>query len=116
MLWVAIDDNKNEDQWQDYYTHNVLNHTEAWLPWAPNMGNVENCAVLIKTTSGLTGLDDTHCDFPMSCMCERRPQSFLKLRGLCNDSIIDFFYQPMNNLTDIRQLKLIGLHTCIEHD
>ena len=70
MLWVAIDDNKNEDQWQDYYTHNVLNHTEAWFPWAPNMGNVENCAVLIKTTSGLTGLDDTHCDFPMSCMCE----------------------------------------------
>ena len=49
-------------------------------------------------------------------MCGNRPQSYLKLRGLCKESLIDTYYLPKNNLTDINEFRLIGLHTSIEFE
>ena len=116
-IWVAIDDEDKEGEWKDYYTGKVMNHTKAWASWAPNKGREENCATLAKSSSEPAFLDDEHCELKqIRCMCKRRPQSFLKLRGLCNDSSVDMYYKPMNNRTDIRKLKLIGLKTTIEHD
>ena len=115
--WVAISDEEKEGEWRDYYTGKVMNHTKAWASWAPNKGREENCASLAKSSWGPAVLDDMPCETKQyGCMCKRRPQSFLKLRGLCNDSSIDIYYKPMNNRTDIRKLKLIGLKTTIEHD
>ena len=48
-------------------------------------------------------------------MCKRRPKHFLKLRGLCNDSLIDIYYQPMNNPSDVRTIHLYGLRTNIQY-
>ena len=113
LLWVAIDDKKKEGEWRDHYTQQVMNHTVAWAPFAPNRGEDENCALLI----GGVGLDDAPCEAKMAtCMCKRRPQFFLKLRGLCNDSSIDTYYKPMNNLTDAKKLNFYGLRTTIEYD
>ena len=115
--WVAISDEEKEGEWRDYYTGKVMNHTKAWASWAPNKGREENCASLAKSSWGPAVLDDMPCETKQyGCMCKRRPQFFLKLRGLCNDSSIDIHYKPMNNRTDIRRLKLIGLKTTIEHD
>ena len=117
FFWVAIDDKEKEDEWRDHYTHQVMNHSQAFYPWTPNQGRNENCASLSKDTSFGLGLDDVKCESQLGCMCENRPQSYLKLRGLCKDSAIDAFYQPTNNLTDTMfEFKLIGLHTTIEFD
>ena len=116
VLWVAIDDEEKEGEWRDHYTGQVMNHPQAWLPGKPNGVEHENHAVLLKNASGMIGIDDSQDDYKYACMCENRPQSYLKLRGLCKDSAIDTYYLPKNNLTDIRQLRLIGLHTAIEFD
>ena len=34
VVWVAISDEGKEDQWLDFYSGQVMNHSEAWLPWA----------------------------------------------------------------------------------
>ena len=115
-IWVAINDNQVEGEWRDHYTGQVMNHTEAWSSVAPNGEVRENCAHLFKGKDGLPILDDGRCEEKHYCMCERKPQVYLKLRGLCNDSAIDTFYRPKNNPSDLRKLKLIGLRSNIEHD
>ena len=117
-IWVAVDDKKEEGVWRDHYNNQVLNQTQVWVFWATNMGNDdENCATLRK--NGPIGLDDDHCDREAYCMCQARPQSFLRLRGLCKQSAIDTHYQPKSNQTLGRlqvDFILLGLHTSIEHD
>ena len=115
-IWVAINDNQLEGEWRDYYTGQVMNHTQAWAQIAPNGKRNENCALLFKSTDGLPVLEDDHCEGKHFCMCKRQPRMYLKLRGLCNNSAIDTYYKPMNNPNEIWKLKLIGLQTAIEHD
>ena len=55
-IWVSISDEEEEGVWRDHYTGQIMNHSKAWYPWAPNMGRNENHAILGKTTSGLIGL------------------------------------------------------------
>ena len=61
-------------------------------------------------------------------MCETRPESYLRLRGLCKHFVIDTHYQPKSNHLNFKDLELIieherikgfmllGLHTTIEHN
>ena len=42
-------------------------------------------------------------------MCSDKPNSHLKLLGLCPSSAMDIFYKPMNNWADFRKLELQGL-------
>ena len=116
VVWVAISDEGKEDQWLDFYSGQVMNHSVAWLPWAPNMGENENYALLTKSADGLVGLDDAYPDYDGDCLCENHPGKYLKLRGLCNSSAIDTYYQLKNDLTDFRQLRFVGLHTFLEYD
>ena len=37
-LWVAISDTDKEGDWRDYYTKEVLKHTDVWGPGMPNSG------------------------------------------------------------------------------
>ena len=112
-FWAAIDDKETEGEWRDHYTHTALNHTKVWA-WEPDRGRDDNCAMWYSPGQGL---NDVACDAGgYKCICKRRPRHFLKLRGLCNDSAIDTFYQPMNNLTDVKRLNFYGLRTNIEYD
>ena len=115
-LWVGINDNQVKGEWRDYYTHQVMNHTEAWAALEPNGQRRENCAHLLKGSDGHPILQDGNCDQKHFCMCKRQPDFYLKLRGLCNNSAIETFYWPRNNPTQIRKLKVIGLQSEIEHD
>ena len=113
IFWAAIDDKKKEGEWRDYYTHEVMNQSEIWVPGAPDRGTDENCAIW---GSGY-GLNDQSCHSEDSiCTCKRRPHHYLKLRGLCNDSAIDVFYQPMNNPGDVKKINFYGLLTDIKYD
>ena len=49
-------------------------------------------------------------------MCENNPQSFLRLRGLCKGSAIETHYRPKGSLFDLKQFRIIGLHSNIEHN
>ena len=61
-------------------------------------------------------------------MCETRPESYLRLRGLCKHFVIDTHYQPKSNHLNFKDLELtieherikgfmlLGLHTTIEHN
>ena len=127
-IWSSVDDKVEEDKWLDFSTQQVMNQSEAWLPWAPDGGYKENCATIVNM--GLSGLNDDNCDLKVSCMCDSRPETYLRLRGLCKDSVIDTHYQPKSNQSDFKDLgfktaiepeeikgfMLLGLHTTIEHD
>ena len=56
-------------------------------------------------------------DLELSCLCRRQPSFHMRLRGLCANSAIDKYYQPMNDFHNIGRLQLIG-HTMstIEYD
>ena len=111
FVWAAIDDREVEGEWRDHYTREVMKHKDIWAPYAPNRGTDESCAVWTDR-----GFDDAPCQSEMGgCMCKRRPKHFLKLRGLCNDSLIDIYYQPMNNPSDVRTIHLYGLRTNIQY-
>ena len=50
-IWVAaINDEEKEGEWRDAYTSQIMNNSQAWLPGAPNNGEYENHAYLIKDT------------------------------------------------------------------
>ena len=115
-VWIAIDDNDKEGEWRDHYTDQVSNHSEAWYSWAPDEGTGANNAYLTKDIEGQIGLDDAPGYSKYGCPCENLPQAFLKLRGLCKNSAISTYYQPKNDVTDINQLRLIGLSTTIEYN
>ena len=61
---------------------------------------------------------DYTCDNTLhACMCERTPAPYLRLWGLCSDSAVqDTLFQPMNSLTDLTTLTLLGLRTSIQFD
>ena len=52
-----------------------------------------------------------------TCICESSPLLHLMLRGLCANSAIDKYYQPMNNFSNFDELRLVGIHqSWIEYD
>ena len=106
-IWTAIDDKEIEDQWRDHYN--------VFFPGAPNRGRDENCAI-IYNRGGLIRLDDDYCELPAMCMCENNPELFLRLRGLCKGSAIETHYRPKGSLFDLKQFRIIGLHSNIEHN
>ena len=58
-----MDDNVEDDKWLDFPTHQVMNQSQAWLPWAPDGGYEENCATLFNMGTWeypYTGLNDDH--------------------------------------------------------
>ena len=113
QFWAPID-NIEKGEWRDHYTRQVANYSLPWHRNNPKDGGIYHCAVLNKVGLGI-GLDDTKCEDQYGCICENRPQFYLRLRGLCKDSKIDTLYQPKGDLTEIN-LRIIGLHTTIEYD
>ena len=52
-----------------------------------------------------------------TCLCESSPLLHLKLRGLCANSAVDKYYQPMNNFSNFDELRFVGIRqSWIEYD
>ena len=114
-FWLAFYDEQEEGEWRDFYDHQVLNFTTAWAKNEPNGGRAENCVVV---QSG--GWYDNNNKRKHQCLCERQPSFHMRLRGLCTDSAVDKYYQPMNDLSAIDFLKdvmFVGLkRSTIKYD
>ena len=116
-MWVALDDRDREGEWVDAYDGKVVNFSLPWAPGEPNGGDSENCAVLSPTIRMLFDYPCKSPNWAHACMCEGTPAPYLRLRGLCSNSIIqDTLYQPINNLTDFTRLALVGFRTSIRFD
>ena len=112
-MWLPIEDRENEGVWKDFYSGQVVeNYTHPWIGSKPDGGKEENCARLLNENNWA----DKECDYHnFACMCSHKPNTNLKLRGLCPGSAIDVYYKLMNKQTDIREIKVQGLtHTSVE--
>ena len=111
-FWVLIHDKQNEGQWRDFYNNQVLNFTTPWFTGEPNGGSGQNCA------ASLNGAwYDEPCELKHACLCERQRSYHMRLRGLCADSAVDKYYQPINNFSDFARLTLVGQRgSTIEYD
>ena len=89
LFWVPIHDEEKEGEWRDFYNHQVLNFTTSWANKEPNGEKSENCAVTLNGA-----WYDADCNSKGSCLCQRQP--YMQLRGLCANSAIDKYYQPMH--------------------
>ena len=91
-IWVPINDAQHEGEWRDFYNHQALNFTPTWGKGEPNGGTTENCAVAIGGA-----WMEVSCREKGTCLCQRQPSSFhMRLRGLCTNSAIGKYYQPMH--------------------
>ena len=113
-VWVPFHDRQNEGEWRDFYNHQVLNFTPPWGKSEPNGGTSQNCAIAVDSNVWW----DVTCDWPgIPCLCQRHPSFYLILRGLCAQSAVDKYYEPMNSFSDFAKLKLVGLSkSSIEYD
>ena len=114
QFWVPIHDGDKEGEWRDFYNHQLLNITTPWGKGEPNGGSTENCAY--NTGSG--ELYDGQCEWnDLACLCQKKPSMHLRLRGLCSNSVVDKYFQPMNDFSDYARLQLVGhVKSTIEFD
>ena len=105
-LWLPIEDRDTEDVWKDFYTGQVVqNFTQPWFGSKADGGRAENCARLLNGHYWA----DRDCDYPnYGCICSHKPDTNLKLRGLCPSTAIDNHYKSMNKRTDNREQELQG--------
>ena len=114
-IWLSVQDGDVEGVWKDFFTGKTIeNYTIPWMGSKPDGGSAQNCARL----DGVNSWGDRECDFDKhTCMCSPSPGTYLTLRGLCSSSSIDFYFKPMNDLADIRKVKLQGLtHSSLTYD
>ena len=107
QIWLPITDRESEGKWKDFHSNEVMeNYTHPWIGSKPDGGTGENYAR--RASEQRWG--DIRCDHAKyACACSYRPTSYLKLRGLCQNSGIDVFYKPINDWSDIRKMTLQGL-------
>ena len=95
-LWMSVSDTKEEGIWRDFYTGEPITYTGPFTGRGPNGGKVENCAIQVSKDNWV----DSFCDikqFNNFCVCSHEKRPFLRLRGLCPDSAVDWLYIPKNN-------------------
>ena len=102
-FWLPIHDEQNEGTWRDFYSQRVLNFTLPWLENEPNGGTSQNCAFAVNSV-----WRDMYCKEHIACVCQRQPSFHMRLRGLCANSAVDKYYQPMNDYSDFAKWKLVG--------
>ena len=96
-IWLALNDTDTEGKWVDSYNNNVVNFSLPWAPGEPNGENNENCAVLFPEIGILFDYPCNDRNWAHTCLCERNPTPFLRLRGLCSNSAVqDTLYRPLN--------------------
>merc|ERR1712141_588686 len=105
--WLSITDKEEEDIWKDHYTQEVVQYNGPFIGGRPNGGKRENCAVQTISRTWI----DWFCEdkeHQISCVCNNKEKHHLKLRGLCQYSVIDSLFMPWNARQDIRNLEFIS--------
>ena len=123
-LWVAETDKKQEGEWRDYYTGEVIG--EYAQPWYPGhddrLGEEYNCIIWFTDAPAEHAWGEWHCySYDKSCPCQYSRQPVLTLRGLCKATIslklLDTRYTPKQLYTDPNNMIILGdSHTRITHN
>ena len=115
QLWLSAHDRDDEGNWRDFYTNETIqNYTLPWDGSGPDGDKEQNCAFLLDENTW--GDAVCHANY-RACMCKHDPKSYLRLRGLCKESSIDFYFKSRNLFNDSRELVLQGLGaTTISYD
>ena len=95
QVWLSLTDEEEEGVWRDYNSDEIITFKGPFTGEGPNGGEQENCAMQVSQDFWV----DWYCvspSDPAACLCEQKERSFLKLRGLCSKSNIDFLYIPIN--------------------
>ena len=103
QIWLSVTDEEEESVWKDFFNDEVMTHKGPFTGEGPNGGGQENCAVQVSENYWV----DWYCvspSDPSTCICDQKERTYLKLRGLCSKSGIDFLYLPSNNADDITKL------------
>ena len=103
QIWLSVTDEDLEGVWKDYYSDEVMTHKGPFTGEGPNGGRQENCAVQVSENYWVDWYCDSPSD-PSGCICEQKERTYLRLRGLCSKSNIDFLYLPSNNKKDLAKL------------
>ena len=108
-IWLALKASETEGEWRDSCDGKVVNFSLPWQLGQPNGGG--DC-VSLRT---LLGVSQYFCSTNAICMCERTPVPSLRHRGLCAKSAVkEILYQPMNNVTHLERMTLVGFKKQIE--
>ena len=103
QIWISVTDEENEGVWKDYFNDEVMTHKGPFTGEGPNGGSQENCASQVSENHWV----DWYCvspSAPSACICDQNGRRYLRLRGLCSKSKIDFLYIPVNNKENISKL------------
>ena len=91
-FWVPYTDTREEGVWRNVYNNsNVIDFTEHFVPGQPNGGKLENFLVWDEL-----GLWDVRARFDYSLCKITKSKSYLVLRGLCPESLVERFYTAGN--------------------
>ena len=114
-FFLSLTDAKDEGNWTDYYTGQPIQCEGAFIPGEPNGEQRQNCA--FPQSMG-TGWFDYYCESYFGCLCDNRPNFYVRLRGLnCTSSAIDTLFIPKNSAKDITKFMFMGKHgTRVEQD
>ena len=113
--WLALNDIAIEGEWRDYYSEEKVNFSLPWAKAEPTGGRDQNCLQL-SFSNGTAYTSDLSCTEGSggSCLCERNPLPYLRLRGLCSKwNLLDLLYQPRNDMTDFTKLTFVSMKTSI---
>ena len=105
-FFLSLTDAKNEGNWTDYLTNQPLLHKGDFAPGEPNGEERQNCVIL--QPNGV-GWSDYYCDYKCACLCDHKPNLYVRLRGLrCKKSAVDNTYLPAYSRHAITELVYRG--------
>ena len=99
VVWLPI--LRQNDIWVDRYTEREISMTE-FNPGFP-MDNIKQaCGVYGVASEGYSNFECSYTGGAggLFCACDFSKQPFLKLRGRCKDSFLDWLYLPQNSPWD----------------
>ena len=83
-----------------------MQHDRDFAPGEPNGAERQNCVLL--RSNGL-GWADYYCDSKRACLCDHKPTSYVRLKGLsCKKSALDTLNLPTNSRHDITEFVYRG--------
>ena len=103
--WLRFTDEDNQDHWRDILTGQP--HNFSLIPWRlasePTGGVAENCTGLAAESETEFWAFDVDCDQKMTPTCQGLEVQ-LRLRGVCEDSVVDSLYSLHTEVTGGRRL------------
>ena len=103
--WLRFTDEDDQDQWRDVLTGHT--HNFSLIPWRlasePTGREAENCTGLNADSETEHWAFDVDCDQKMTPTCQDLGGE-LRLRGMCEDSVVDSLYSLQTEVAGGRRL------------